>query len=262
MKSNNETIRIRNTPEGHIYGRMRQNSGGGAYLPLLALVIGGVLLLLISTPGAAAQEPTVTPWPGPAATATAAAQAQAAAASQRNSAAQMQAQAAQQRAQADALAQQANAAAASADASYNAAQQAASDARAALAAQQAGAAGEAIGRAEANISEGRTQTSALKDALDQMRGIYDLQAGQLLSVTLELQQAQQSIATVTTAYHAAIAEQENGERSSTLLKIFGSIVALAFVGILIAFAASRLRARAMATDDAGEAGDAEIIDQE
>jgi hypothetical protein len=195
-------------------------AGGVAMFALLAA--------LIAYP-VNAQAPTITPWPGPQATATAAAG--------------LQAQAAAQRQQVDALTQQAAALSEQANVNYNAAAQAASDARAALAAQQAGAAGEAIGRAEASINSGKDQIAALNEIIIQLRDLTSIQTGTIITLTTELQQARADKQTVTAAYNAALANQEQSDRSQTLLSILGTFISFVFLALLIVFVRDRLRQR-------------------
>lgn len=218
-------------------------------------------LCLSASSIASAQSPTVTPWPGPAATATAAANQQAQAQAQRAQADDTQRRADDARAQADALQRQAAASQAAADAAYSAAAQAASDARAALAAQQASVAGEAIGRAESSISEGKAQLASINQAVTQLRDMLDAQAGTVVSLTLELQQARTDKQTILSAYNATLTQQEQNGKTNALLSIFGGLIMFGFLIYLLAFAVNRLRQRANGVmhDNRAEVIDAEVI---
>lgn len=217
-------------------------------IALLVLSLFWLLFFCAAIAPASAQSPTMTPWPAPAATATAAANQKAQADAKRN--------------EANSLTQRAAALNAQADADYNAAAQAASDARALLAAQQASAAGEAIGRAEANIASGKAQLSELRGIPDQLNAIIQTQAGTIVTLTVENQQLRADKQTALSAYNAAITTQETNDRNSTVLKIFSTLAVLVLVSILFVVVRERMRQRVMREDDGGAMGEAQIVDNE
>lgn len=189
---------------------------------------GGVALMLLSAP-VSAQSPTVTPYPAIIATATAAAA--------RLHSAQAQRQ------QADALAVQAQQARTAADASFAAAQQAADEARAALQAQQIGAAGEALGRAEASIQAGRDTGAQLNGIVAAQQGIIVNQAvtlTQLLSENQQLRNDNQQLKvdkqTILQNYNAASAKLQAQSQSDGINSIALMLVVVIFLLGLLGFA--------------------------
>lgn len=155
----------------------------------------------------------------------------------------MKAEAAAQRARAAQLEQQGNDAISQGQASYSSAAQDATAAAAALQAQQIGIANEFIARAQSNIEAGRGQIDAARNAISQLRLMVDAQAGAIISLTNQVQQAEMNVQTINNAYQATIAQQEKSQRESTIDSIFTGLLIIAFLIVLVALIAQVIRNR-------------------
>jgi hypothetical protein len=121
---------------------------------------------------------------------------------------------------------------------------------------------EFIARAQSNNDTGKAQIDMARAAITELRGIVDAQYTTIISLTIELQQAHTSARTANDAYNAVADQQQQSSRGGTLLSIFGTLAALALVGILIAAIARRWRIPTVADRGGGDVGGAEIIDAE
>ncbi len=185
---------------------------------VMVLMVLGCALLSITSVSVRAQAPTPTPYPAIVMTATASAE-------RVTKAQQSQQQAAQLQAQADAARRQA-------DAEFQAAQQEANNARSALLAQQMQAAGEALGRAEANISNGRAQLDQQTGMIGQLRAIVDEQAATITQDTEELQICRVSKQLAVDAYAGANQQLQDIKGKLTIdpiIVVFFFVVMLAIV---------------------------------
>jgi multidrug efflux pump subunit AcrA (membrane-fusion protein) len=216
-------------------------------LAIYTLVV--ILMALVSCLAQpAGAQSSVTPTPRPAYEAT-------------RTAAQAQIDAArQQQAEADRLDAQAAEMRRNADIQQQAAQQAIDDARAAAIAQDAVRTGEAIGRAENEL----TQLRASLDGIAQINAgnvaTVKAQADQIVSLTNEVQQLRTALKVaqdVNAANQQRIAQAQAEVAPSPVVSIFAALAFVALIGIIVILVAEKWRARGMSY-----AADGDVIDIE
>ena len=227
----------------------RENTRKYAFGGVLMFVLLGALAAPRS---AGAQTPFVTPTPLPAIQATQqAAQARAAEAQAGRQ------QAAQMRAQADEIQR-------NADAQQSQAAQAWSDASAAAAAQNAAAFGEAIGRGQAALDQLRASVAGQAAIVATLTARADAQAGTIISLTNELQQARIDIQTTLAAYtvvKAQQAEHQNDSLIGNIVVLFVFIVISVLLVSLLWFVISRRAERVTIVDSVRAASAAPGVDE-
>lgn len=222
--------RIRNTAECHIYGRTRQNAGRGRYIGVLALAAFCALLASCSVPDHA-QGNWHTPTPLPA---IATAQSKAygdlsSAKAARNDAVNKAAEILH-----------------NADNQIDDAVQAISDARAAAASQNAIAIGEAIGRADANISQLRESVVGQAEIIATLSAsnadVIAMIAAQSITITqqaTELGRLRTDVQNYREAYEEsqAVANQA----ASPVVIIASGLIFVFLIGIVIIFVIEKWR---------------------
>jgi hypothetical protein len=223
------------------------NTRWGGYLGVGLILLGGVVILML-TPPAYAQAPLPTPTAYPAIEAT-------------KQAAQAQLDAArQQQAQADADITRAEERRRNAEAQAASAERNLSDARAAAVAQNGVAAGEAIGRAVSDLQQMRESLGSLMEINAGSASTVRAQAGQIISLTIALQQRDVTIANyqrVTEAQTQALAEAQAAPDSSVVPMAIGALV---FLALLVVLSVVVSRRRVVEREPVTVYGGADVID--